>query len=195
MPNCGGSGPGRRPSNISKRRLVGWARCLRGVSRMRKPAMRDVVERGNRSADVGVVTDSADSNNIGADSNNNSTDVNNSGADINNSDADINNSSADINNNGADINNSSADIKNSGTDNSTATGNVVCPNRSVDEHLPPRIRTPEGQLTHTSDSRLAQLRLQGVTRRTKPASELQSRGFVSHSNTNCSRIAGGSNGQ
>ena len=171
---------------------MGWARCLRGVSRMRKPAMRDVVERGNRSADVGVVTDSADSNNNSTDVNNSGADINNSDADINNSSADINNNDADINNSGADIKNSSADIKNSGTDNSTATGNVVCPNRSVDEHLPPRIRTPEGQLTHTSDSRLAQLRLQGVTRRTKQASELQSRDFVSHSNTNCSRIAGGS---
>ena len=187
---------------------------------MRKRAMRDVFQRGNRSADVEPVTDSGGGDNIGADISNIRADINNSGADIsniradinnsgadisniradvNNIGADISNSSADINNSGAGVNNSDADINNSGADNSTGgdtgTGNVVCRNQTVDEQLLPRIQTPGDQLTHTSDRRLAQLRLQGVTRRTNPASRSQSRGFVPHSNTNCSRIAGGSTSQ
>jgi len=145
---------------------------------MRKRAMRDGFQRGNRSADVDAGTDSAD---------------------INNSGADISNSGADISNSGADISNICADVDHSGADNSTATdigtGNVVYRNRTVDEQLSPRIQTPGGQFTHRSDRRLAQFRLKGVTHRPNPASRTQSRGFASHCNTNCSRIAGGSSCQ
>lgn len=126
---------------------------------MRKPAICEGFQRGNRSADVELGTGS--------------------GGDAN--------SGADVDKHGA--NNRTATTTDIGT------GNVVCHNQTVDQQLPPRIQTPCGQLTHTSDSRLAQLRLQSVTHRTNPTSRSQSRWFASHSNTNCSRIVGGSNGQ